>query len=337
MARTKPPVLRLGELVADQVADSFVLLVEKKHGVTSQGKPFYSCRLRDGTRVVTAMIWSDDALYNPCHHEWHVGQFFKVRGLAQFHEKYGHQLKLEKARRAEESDRTDGFDPALLTEHSRFPSGEMLAELRTLVEQSIADVPLRRLVLGLLEKHAPALERLPASIDRYFPFAGGLLEHTLSVTKNCLWLAQRYKGYYADMKATLNVDLIVAGAVLHEIGRVRELEAQDALSQPTVPGRLFGHLILGRDLVRDAARDQGDVNPELLQLLEHLLLSYLTLPEWGSPRLPLVPECIILHHADDLDCKLEMYVRCLDRDDAPGPFTERDPMLGKQLLKSRSV
>jgi 3'-5' exoribonuclease len=100
---------------------------------------------------------------------------------------------------------------------------------------------------------------------------------------------------------------------------------------------LFGHLLLGRDLVRDAARAQGDVNPELLRLLEHVLLSYLALPEWGSPRLPLVPEALILHHADDLDAKLEMYVRCLTRDRAEGPLTDRDPVLNRQLFKGRGV
>jgi len=106
---------------------------------------------------------------------------------------------------------------------------------------------------------------------------------------------------------------------------------------PTVPGRLFGHLFLGRDLIRDTARELGDVNPELVQLLEHLLISHLNLPEWGSPRLPLIPESLILHHADDLDAKLEMYVRCLTRDHAEGPFTDRDPVLNRQLFKGRSV
>src|SRR5205807_4450873 len=91
--------------------------------------------------------------------------------------------------------------------------------------------------------------------------------------------------------------------------------------QPTVPGRLLGHLFLGRDLVRDTARELGDVNPELVQLLEHIIITHLTLPEWGSPRLPLIPECLIIHHADDLDAKMEMYVRCLIRDREPGPFT----------------
>jgi len=86
-----------------------------------------------------------------------------------------------------------------------------------------------------------------------------------------------------------------------------------------------------------AAREVPELNPELLLYLEHLILSHLTLPEWGSPRLPWIPEAIILHHADDLDAKLEMYVRCLMRDQSPGPFTERDPALNRALLKGRTV
>jgi 3'-5' exoribonuclease len=90
-------------------------------------------------------------------------------------------------------------------------------------------------------------------------------------------------------------------------------------------------------MVLDAARQIPEINPELVQLLGHLLTSYLTLPEWGSPRLPMIPEVLILHHADDLDAKMEMYARCLRKDVSAGPFTERDPVLGKQLLKEREV
>src|SRR5207248_10562761 len=167
--------------------------------------------------------------------------------------------------------------------------------------------------------------------------AGGLLEHTLSVTRSCLQLVERYAAHYTELKPPLNRDLVVAGAILHDIGRVLELGEEVEAPAVTVPGRLTGHLILGRDLVRDAARELGDVNPELVQLLEHIILSHLALPEWGSPRLPLVPESLIIHHADDLDAKLEMYARCLSRDQASGPFTDRDPVLNRQLYKGRSV
>src|SRR5207245_10582249 len=105
----------------------------------------------------------------------------------------------------------------------------------------------------------------------------------------------------------------------------------------SAPVRLFRHLFLRRDLVRDTARELGDMNPDLLQMLEHIIITHLNLPEWGSPRLPLVPECLIIHHADDLDAKLEMYVRCLSRDQSPGPFTDADPPLKRALYKGRSV
>jgi 3'-5' exoribonuclease len=98
-----------------------------------------------------------------------------------------------------------------------------------------------------------------------------------------------------------------------------------------------GQFNLDRDLVRDAALKQGNVNPVLLQLLEHNILTHLGRPEWGSPRLPLIPECLIVHHADDLDAKLEMYARFLSRDQSAKSFTERDPVLGRNLFMGRSV
>ena len=90
----------------------------------------------------------------------------------------------------------------------------------------------------------------------------------------------------------------------------------------------MGHLVLGRDLVRDTARELGDVDPELLQMLEHIILAHPNRPEWGSPRLPLIPECLIVHHADDLDAKMEMYVRWLSKDKEPGAFTRASPCSG---------
>jgi 3'-5' exoribonuclease len=253
------------------------------------------------------------------------------------HERYGPQIDLVAIRPATEEDQADGFDPAEFVEHSRFDREPMFQELRALAETNITDEPLRRLVLGLLDRHADSLKNRPATIGKFHPFAGGLLEHTLSVTKTCLWLVERYVVYYPDLKPPLNRDLVVASAILHDLGRVLEFNDDVLVPQPTVSGRLFGHLFLARDMIRDAAREQGDVNPELLQILEHIVVTHLSLPEWGSPRLPLVPECLILHHADDLDAKLEMYARCLTRDTAAGPFTDRDPVLGRTLFKGRTV
>lgn len=337
MARTKPPLVQLSDLTPGQYADCFVLLAERTKGTTRDGKPYFTCRFRDARRSASFMVWADGGWYEPCEAEWREGKFYKIRAQYGEHERYGPQLDLQNIREATDADRAEGFDPSLLVVCSSRDPEAMLTELRGLAEANITDEPLRRLVLTLLERHALAWKQLPATRRHFYPYPGGLLEHTLSVTHNCLLLAERYQAVYGDLKPPLNKDVLVAGAVLHDCGRVLEFTGDLLAVQPTIPGRLFGHLFLGRDLVRDAARERGDVNPELVQLIEHLVVSHLNLPEWGSPRLPLIPESLILHHADDLDAKLEMYARCLRNDTAPGAFTDRDPVLGKQLFKGRTV
>src|SRR4029079_13530652 len=126
---------------------------------------------------------------------------------------------------------------------SRFDPAATFAELRALVESVISDDPLRRLTLNLVDRNRERLLMLPASPRHYHPFAGGWLEHTLSVTRNCIGLCERYRAHYPELNPPLNRDLIVAGAALHELGRAAELDASTP-PQPTVSGRLIGHLFL---------------------------------------------------------------------------------------------
>ena len=338
MAKSKPVQARLSELTPGQLGDFFALLADKTKGATREGKAFYTCRFRDARRTVAFMVWADGPWFSPCENDWHAGQFYKLRAVYGEHERYGPQLiELNAIRPATDADKADGFDRSQLIESSRHDPAAMFAELKELATAHIADEGLRRLVLTLLDKYAEPLQRLPATSDKFYPYAGGLLEHTLAVTRSAVQLAERYSAYYTELKPPLNRDLVAAGAILHDIGRVLEFGGEAVAPSVTIPGRMAGHLLLGRDMVRDAARELGDVNPELVLMLEHIVLTHLSLPEWGSPRLPLVPECLIIHHADDLDAKLEMYARCLSRDKSDGPFTERDPVLNRQLFKGRSV
>jgi 3'-5' exoribonuclease len=337
MSKSKPPLVRLCDMTPGQSGDFFALLSEKTRSARRDGKPFYTCRFRDALRAATLMVWSDGPWFECCERDWQEGQFFKIRGRFDEHPTYGPQIDVQNVRLLTAADHADGFRPADFVQCSRFDPEAMFLELLGLAEKHIANAPLRRLVSTLLERHAQSIKRLPATVKNFHPFMGGLLEHTLSVTHACLQLAERYALQYPDLQPPLNRDLIVAGAILHDIGRVVELDDEMLNAQATVPGRLFGHILLGRDLVRDAARELGDIDPELVQLLEHLIVSHLELPAWGSPRLPLIPEVLILHHADDLDAKFEMYARCLSRDKEDGPFTARDPVLGRRLYKGRKV
>lgn len=335
----KPPLVKLSEMQPGQYADCFAQLTEKKPGTTQTGKPFYTARFRDPRRTATVMVWADGGLFEECQSHWQIGQFFKIRGTFAEHEKYGPQLDAEQVRPVEERDRAEGFSELDFLERSRFDPDIMFAELDALIDTEIADVPLRVLTRKLLLDHGAELKLLPASARHYYPFAGGWLEHTLSVVRNCVWLADRYAQQFPDLKPAFNRDLVVAGAVLHDVGRVKELEAgpPGQPPRPGVAGELFGHLFLAYDMIRAAARDVPELNPELLALLLHIVVSHLRIPEWGSPRLPCIPEVLIVHHADDLDAKFEMYARCLTRDTTDGPFTERDPVLGRPLLKQRTV
>src|ERR1043165_2307483 len=311
MSKPKPPPVRLSQLAAGQSGDFFALLTERVRGARRDGKPFYTCRFRDDSRVATCMIWSDGAWFEGCEKDWSEGQFYKIRGTYEEHPTYGPQIDLLNIRAVTEEDKADGFDPLQFVERSRYDVEAMYQELWALTETQINDVPLRRLVLTILNQTKTQLKHVPATQRHFYPFAGGLLEHLLSVTHTCLHLADKYVTCYPDLQPPLNRDLVVAGAILHDIGRTLEFGEDVMNPQPGVPGRLFGHLALGRDLVRDTARELGDVNPELVLMLEHIVMTHLQLPEWGSPRLPLIPECLIVHHADDLDAKLEMYIRCL--------------------------
>jgi 3'-5' exoribonuclease len=284
VARSKPHPVRLHELASGQCGDFFALLAERSRSSTRDGKPYYACRFRDARRSAACMVWADSPWFGPCEATWREGQFYKIRGQYEENRQYGPQLHVLNIRPVADTDKADGFNPLELVESSRFDPEAMLAELRGLVERHIGDAPLRGLVLTLLDRHSEPLKCLPATPRHFYPFPGGLLEHTLSVTHTCLHLVEKYTAHYPDLRPPLNRDVVVAGAVLHDVGRVLELAADPAGAQPTVPGRLLGHLFLGRDLVRDAARELGNVHPELVQLLEHVIVSHLNLPEWGSPH-----------------------------------------------------
>ena len=337
MPKSKPPLVRLSELAPGQSGDFFALLAERTRAARRDGKPFYTCRFRDGLRLATFMVWNDGPWFETCEKDWQEGHFYKIRGAYDEHKTYGPQLDIVNIRPVQDEDKTQGFDRLQFVEHTRYDVEGMYQELWSVAETHICDVPLRRLVLNILDQKRTQLKQVPATQRHFYPFAGGLLEHLLSVTHTCLHLADKYVGHYPDLQPPLNRDLVVAGAILHDIGRTIEFNEDVQNVQPTVSGRLLGHLFLGRDLVRDTARELGDVNPELVQLLEHIIVTHLSLPEWGSPKLPLIPEVLIIHHADDLDAKLEMYVRCLTRDKEPGDFTGRDPVLGRHLYKGRTV
>ena len=177
-----------------------------------------------------------------------------------------------------------------------------------------------------------AILACPAARRHHHAFVGGLLEHTLSVTRTCVFLAGKYAEYYPDMQPPLDAGLVVAGAILHDVGKVREIRQDPAATSYTPQGELVGHVLLGRDMVREAAAGSA-IDPETCLRLEHLVIAHQRLPEWGSPKPPMTPEALIVHYADDLDAKVHMFYAALRDDNNPGPTTSNKNVLHQRIFR----
>lgn len=326
-----PNVVPLADLADGQVADFYALLSEKQELTTRDGKPYFRVAFRDARRQVGCPIWSDSPLAECCRTEWKPGQFYKLRAALK-NSKYGPQLEIKKIRPVEESDADDGFDPSLYQAASRFEPTEMFAELMNIVESQISNESLRGLVADILEQNREELLGLPAAKRNHHAYASGYLEHVLSVTRTCCYLADKYLELYDYLSPPLSKDLIVAGGVLHDIGKLRELAVGPAGADYTAAGHLIGHILQGRDIVREAAAER-EIDPELLLRLEHIIVAHQRLPEWGAPKPPMTPEALIVHFADDMDAKLHMMICVLEEDTTEGQVTSKRNPLGQSIYR----
>lgn len=330
---TEPQITRLSDMSPGERGDCFVVLASRERARTRDGKPYFRVTFRDPRRTVTTMVWSDTAFFSDCDAHWEVGRFYKVRGLYAENQ-YGPQFELERIRETTDEDRDQGFDPTGFFPASRFDADKMFAELMQIVESHVSDKGLNRLVTELLLEQSDVIKQSTAAARNHHAFTGGFLEHVLSVTKTALYFAEKYAEYYPDMQPPLSKSLVIAGAVLHDIGKLSELKYQPQGAAYTAEGKLIGHILLGRDVVRDKGRTIPELDAEMLLRLEHIIVSHQNLPEWGSPIAPKFPEALLVHYADDVDAKFYMMAAALETS-AGGDeeFTGRDNPLRREIFR----
>lgn len=328
-------ISRLCELQPGQSGDCYVLLVSKARGSTRDGKPYFRTVFRDRGRSATAMIWRDAALFADCEQAWEPGRFYKLR-CRYIENQYGPQVEIDRIREATPEDQHEGFDPSEFYISSRFDPDEMFESLVSLVESEISDPGLRRLVCELLIENVDAVKTHPAASRNHHAFRAGFLEHVLSVTRTAVYLADKYRDYYPEMQPPLSKSLVVAGAVLHDIGKLIELVPQPHGAAYSSAGRLIGHLLLGRDMVREKAAAIGGVDPELQLRLEHIIVAHHNVPEFGSPIPPHTPEAMLVYYADELDAKFHMMAIALaeeGRAAGESEFSSRDNALRRPIYR----
>ena len=260
-----------------------VQLREKKTG----GGQYLALSLGDRTGTLEARMWEEFAdAFTTCGE----GCYVKVQGqISRYQGKY--QITITKLRNAAESE----VDAADFQAISAFPVEQMDAELRTIVH-AFKNEDLKRLVLAFLddEQIGPAFRVAPAAKMLHHAWISGLLEHVLTLVKLCLANAPFYP--------EVDPDLLVTGAILHDIGKVKELAWKTNFTY-TLEGEMIGHISIAQGMLREKVQLLAPFPDRLRILIEHMILSHHGRLEFGSPKLPMTPEAMLLSTLDDLEAK----------------------------------
>ncbi|MBI0580140.1 3'-5' exoribonuclease YhaM [Neobacillus cucumis] len=289
--------------VGDQV-ELFLLIKNATKGTASNGKPFLTLILQDQSGEIEAKLWDageeDEKNYAPQNIVKILGEVQNYRGKS--------QLKIRQIRKSGPNDHVKLDD---FLEAAPLSQDEMSSKLT----QYIFDMKnpnIQRITRHLIKKHQEAFLVYPAATKNHHEFVSGLAYHVVSM----LDLAKAISSLYPS----LDRDLLYAGVILHDMGKVLELSGPISTVY-TIEGNLLGHITIMVNEIGKAAKELGISGEEVL-ILQHLVLSHHGKAEWGSPKPPLIKEAEILHYIDNLDAKMNMLDRALERV-KPGEFTER--------------
>ncbi len=285
-----------------QQVDDLFLVSRKTLAETKAGKPYLALALMDRTGEIEARLWDNAEQYDAMAE---AGNFVRVRATAR---SYRDQLQLvvNSLQAVSEAEvRLEDFMPA-----SPRPREVMVAELESVIAR-MEDRPLHDLMRAIFSGETlERFSRAPAAKKMHHAYLGGLLEHTLSVTGMAALTAKHYQG--------LDRDLLLAGALVHDIAKIREFSYDRLPFDYTDSGRLIGHLVLGAEMVREAATRVPELSADRLDQLVHLVLSHHGRHDFGAPVLPMTPEALVLHHLDDMDAKMNYIGQLRDKITEPG-------------------
>jgi len=292
--------------------DSFFLVLAKQQRTTKTSKPYLSLMLGDKTGPIEARVWE---LADPrIAKDFERGDIVKVRGSVSRYEDRA-QVKVDQLRKAlpAEAEKMDML-PATACD-----VGELWKKLDAAIG-SIANPDLKRMLNALLADAdvAKAYREAPAARQLHHAWMGGLLEHVVSL----LGLADRVAAHYP----LLDRDLLITGVILHDIGKIRELEWETGFDY-TVEGVLLGHIQIGVDLVEKTIDGLAGFPDRLRTLVVHMILSHHGKLEFGSPKLPMIPEALVLNFLDDLDAKMQAMTSEFERSAREGKAP--DELTGK--------
>ena len=303
----------ISEMNKEGKAEVRAMITRADPGRTNKGTPYLSLTLEDKSGVLDAKFWN---LTDAQVAQWHTGQIVDAKGDIIIH-RNAIQFRIRKMEEAE----GDILDYA---RQAPVSYEEMKREIDGLID-SIGNEKYRDIVKELIGSHEKEFYTYPAATKNHHNFVGGLAWHTLSMARAAEALLPLYP--------FLDRDLLMAGILLHDFGKVEELSGP-MLTEYTNEGNLLGHIVMAAGVIERTAENLGYERDEDLVLLEHLVLSHHGKLEYGSPVLPMVPEAEVLNLVDNLDARLFMMKAALDAVE-PGHFGPRVFALDNRMLYRR--
>jgi 3'-5' exoribonuclease len=323
-------ILGLADIVVGRSGVCFAVLVKHEEKISSRQEPYVACVFRAKNVTRTAKIWANNQCITDIR-ACQVGSPYRLTAVGE--KAYGSDLKILRIEPATAEHECEGFRVEDLLASSELDVEELRNELRTIIDD-FSDPHLRELVRGLLRTHRELFLKMPAASSFHHAYNAGLLEHVWSLTRVCKFLADHYADYYRQLDPPLNKDMVLAAAIVHDIGKLVELNYDQFEPTYSTLGKLIGHVVIGRDMVRDAAGRIEGFPEETLMLLEHAILSHHGKREWGAPVLPQTIEALLVSFADDLDAKINAAARARLLSRTADDFTEPvRPLEGRVIYK----
>jgi 3'-5' exoribonuclease len=301
------------------------MVADRQQLTTKKGDPYLNLKLIDKTGSIQAKVWSDSPAFD---------KEFGVKDTVGVSAKVGSyqgalQLTINDLKLVDEPEK---YMDRFLATTDRDPSG-MLGELKEHAS-TIEDEHVRRLAMSLLEdeEFAGRFAVSSAAKGLHHVFAGGLLQHTLKVVRLCDLIHMEYQENDPGIAAMIDRDLLICGAVFHDIGKVGELSPEPGFDY-TTDGRLLGHVAIGLMWLKGRIEAVEGFPADKARLLMHMILSHHGEYEFGSPKRPKCIEAFILHYADNLDAKLQGLYEFIESDSSEGEFTAYNRLYGRFFYK----
>lgn len=303
----------------DKVASTF-LAAEKNMAFSLKGAPYLNVRLKDKSGELDGKVWDNAIEFD---HQFKKGDIIYIEGRAASY-KNAIQISIVNIKKYA----GDDIDPSDYLPMAKGDVAAMFNEMLTYIEK-IKTKPLQALLQSFFndQKTAELFQRAPAAKGFHHIYLGGLLEHTLSVV--------RLLDKVADHYPSLDRDLLLAGGMLHDIGKIYEFN-YESLIEYSDEGRLIGHIVMGVEMMNKKIEAIPDFPAPLALKMRHIILSHHGEFEFGSPKRPKTLEALVVHFIDDLDAKLNGFQSFINDSNNPdSDWTVYNRFFERFLYKGR--